>query len=472
MAMNKSTKITVTAIGAVLAVFVLVYAFGCFFFSNHFFPNTTIGNNDISLESTADFAAELAEKTSNYVLEVEGEGFELEVDKDDASIALDENQVAVDACMNQDYWAWPIEVLKEHDASDVVTAIYDENQLKTLLDGAVASYNEKAVASEDAALTYNADFNTFIVTPEVYGTQIDAAKLLPKVEESIRSLDDACAVTPDDLLVPGVLSSDERFPAALMKANEMLGGTIDLTLDGSAKAASITPEQIAGWIAVDSELVPSVNRDALAAWVDDLSAKLNTVGTERTYKRADGKTVTVSGGTYGWLVDTQDLASELAGKIESADFSALDIPASQSASAYNGSGARDWGAYIDVDISEQKARYYDAPDNLLYECDVVTGLPAQGRNTPTGIYYINHKQSPSVLLGLKPDGTKDYETKVTFWMPFVGNSVGFHDATWQSSFGGDRYTYAGSHGCVNLSYKDAEWFYNNIEPGLCVITHD
>ena len=37
----------------------------------------------------------------------------------------------------------------------------------------------------------------------------------------------------------------------------------------------------------------------------------------------------------------------------------------------------------------------------------------------------------------KPDGTYEYETQVTYWMPFNGG-IGFHDASWQPYFGGDR----------------------------------
>ena len=45
-------------------------------------------------------------------------------------------------------------------------------------------------------------------------------------------------------------------------------------------------------------------------------------------------------------------------------------------------------------------------------------------------------------------------------MPFVGNAIGFHDATWQPGFGGSMYMDGyGSHGCVNLSYGDAEALY-------------
>ncbi|MBQ4361487.1 MAG: L,D-transpeptidase, partial [Lachnospiraceae bacterium] len=49
---------------------------------------------------------------------------------------------------------------------------------------------------------------------------------------------------------------------------------------------------------------------------------------------------------------------------------------------------------------------------------------------------------------------------------------GFHTATWQPFFGGNRYTYAGSHGCINMSYSDSQALYGYIEVGDAVIIHE
>ena len=51
---------------------------------------------------------------------------------------------------------------------------------------------------------------------------------------------------------------------------------------------------------------------------------------------------------------------------------------------------------------------------------------------------------------------------VTYWMAFEGNGIGFHDATWQDSFGGDTYLDNGSHGCVNLPLSFAEELYSSV----------
>ena len=58
-------------------------------------------------------------------------------------------------------------------------------------------------------------------------------------------------------------------------------------------------------------------------------------------------------------------------------------------------------------------------------------------------------------------------------MPFTYSGCGFHDATWQSAFGGTRYKDGyGSHGCVNLSYSDAASLYDIIAVGNAVVVHE
>lgn len=81
-------------------------------------------------------------------------------------------------------------------------------------------------------------------------------------------------------------------------------------------------------------------------------------------------------------------------------------------------------------------------------------------------------QSPSTLVGeIQSNGEPEYRTKVQYWMRMTWSGVGFHDATWQSSFGGDAYTYRGSHGCINMSYSSAQTLYSLIEVGLPVVSH-
>lgn len=120
------------------------------------------------------------------------------------------------------------------------------------------------------------------------------------------------------------------------------------------------------------------------------------------------------------------------------------------------------GTYVEVNLSTQKLIYIKN-GVLLVACDVVTGKPST--STPTGSFRILYKQRDTVLVG------PGYASPVKYWMPFTNTGVGLHDASWQPWFGGNRYTYAGSHGCVNMPEWAARDLFNVISAGDTVWVH-
>lgn len=116
-------------------------------------------------------------------------------------------------------------------------------------------------------------------------------------------------------------------------------------------------------------------------------------------------------------------------------------------------------SYIKVSISKQKLWYYKK-GKLIYTSNVVTGQK-HVHDTMPGTYSIRSKSRNVYLIG------PDYKSFVNYWMPIYG-AVGLHDATWRWSFGGDIYTYNGSHGCVNLPLNTAAYIYNNVPTGTTV----
>ena len=94
----------------------------------------------------------------------------------------------------------------------------------------------------------------------------------------------------------------------------------------------------------------------------------------------------------------------------------------------------------------------------------VSGNESNGNATRLGMMRLKYKQKDAVLRG------DDYETPVSYWMPFDGN-IGMHDATWRSKFGGEIYKTAGSHGCVNLPLSAAKTIFENIQAGDPVIVY-
>lgn len=120
--------------------------------------------------------------------------------------------------------------------------------------------------------------------------------------------------------------------------------------------------------------------------------------------------------------------------------------------------------YVEIDISAQHLYYYENLE-LKFESDVVTGNVSARHNTPTGVYYLRARQTNQVLTGA------NYASHVDYWMPFIANSIGMHDATWRSRFGGQIYQTGGSHGCVNMPHANAATLYGMIQVGTPVIVH-
>lgn len=120
----------------------------------------------------------------------------------------------------------------------------------------------------------------------------------------------------------------------------------------------------------------------------------------------------------------------------------------------------DYANHIEVSIEDQKLWYYKDGE-LFLTSNIVSGQRYK-HNTPRGRFRIQWKQTDTYLIG------DDYKTHVNYWMPFNGE-IGLHDATWRGSFGGDIYTYNGSHGCVNLPFSKAQTIYYNAKVGTLVI---
>ena len=275
----------------------------------------------------------------------------------------------------------------------------------------------------------------------------------------------------DVLQQPKVLSSDPKLTAAAEQANTMIKADLVLTMAGGT-AGEVNADLISQWVRLGDDLSATLDEAALTAWVDELAAACNTVGTQRTYTRPDGKVVTVAGGVYGWSVDRDALLNLVKESVAAGTVQTAEVPCTSVGTGYNGAGAQDWGLrYCDIDLAEQYARFYDETGALIWESPIVSGIPDGVHDTSVGVYWLNQKASPSKLIGYE-NGKKIYESDVQYWMPFVGNVIGLHDADWQSSFGGTRYRDgAGSHGCVNLPpYKAAE-LYGIIQSGDVVVSH-
>ncbi len=120
--------------------------------------------------------------------------------------------------------------------------------------------------------------------------------------------------------------------------------------------------------------------------------------------------------------------------------------------------------YIEISLNEQHMWFYK-DGKLMVSTDVVTGYKGV-YDTPKGLYSVIQRKSPSRLVG------PTWDVWVDYWIGVTWDGVGIHDSTWRTSgYGGNIYSYDGSHGCINTPYSKVKTIYENCSIGTPVVIY-
>lgn len=90
---------------------------------------------------------------------------------------------------------------------------------------------------------------------------------------------------------------------------------------------------------------------------------------------------------------------------------------------------------------------------------VFAALISRGYKTPKGRYRITRKLAIATMRFNTRKG--EYEAEAVPWVIYFKPRYAFHSAYWHDGFGSHA-----SHGCINLSPKDARWLFEWTAPGL------
>jgi lipoprotein-anchoring transpeptidase ErfK/SrfK len=127
----------------------------------------------------------------------------------------------------------------------------------------------------------------------------------------------------------------------------------------------------------------------------------------------------------------------------------------------------DWATpgkvWVDVSIQQQTLVAYEGT-RAVYVTLVSTGVdglndPATTKSTKTGVFHIVSKHLTATM---NSDNAEDaYEMREVPWVQYFSEGYALHGAYWHDAFGQPR-----SHGCVNLSPRDARWLFHFTSPGV------
>lgn len=453
----------------IVAVAAAAYLAGVAYFSGAFLPGTTLDGEDVSLRSHEEVAQEKSYSLDGYSLHVTGNGLDLTVTAGDVDLVLDGAGYVSDATAGLSPWAWPVELAETRDLTAEPVVSFDADRLSALVTPAVEAATQDTSTLENHGIAYDAASASFVLDDAVSARHLNVDAVIDAVSAAITAQQDELVIGDE------CLEDTSELTAAINAANALMASAgTTLSLSGT-KVLDITPDLLASWVRVGDDLSVTLDEDAVGQWVTENVGALDTAGKERTYTRADGKQISVSGGTWGIITNESETKTALLDALRAGSPQAIEIPLKQSTGVAADAGGRDWGPrYIDIDLTEQHVRMYDDSGALIWESDCVSGDSSKGYDTPTGVNPINsNKGTNQTLYGLDydGDGEPDYESHVQYWIPFVGNLVALHDADWRSSFGGSIYTWNGSHGCVNLPVDKAAELYELTRVGDCVVVH-
>ena len=350
--------------------------------------------------------------------------------------------------------------------------IKDEAQEQTAL--AEENFDSKErTASTDAHIRYSKKKQKYVLVKQVVGNQIDESRLLNYVDETLDKKFETELLSSDVQIILGEevyrqpdIEVSGELKQQVKKMNSQLkkyrSTTVTYVFGGETQV--LDSETITSWLNIKNSGI-SVDQDAVAAYISDMANKYNTIYVPRTFHTSTGSDVTVSDNEYGYRIDQDGELAQLLEDLKSGENISREPVYSSSGMQRNGTDDLA-GSYIEVSLDAQHLWLYK-DGALITETDIVSGAPTAKRETYRGAWPIAYKASPFTLSSEE----YGYATTVKYWMPFVYGQ-GLHDASWQSSFGGNRYkTGHGSHGCINLPEDQAALIYNTIDGGYPIIIY-
>jgi len=460
------------AIALVLSLFVLLvlaYLGSAYYFSSRFYPLTKINGNEHGMKTVAEVEAFMSENVSGYTLtmeEIDG-GTEM-ISGSDISIAYQQSDELNQLLKEQNPFLWFTAFWDEPDILASIGVEFDVEQLDTVIAELECMDEEQQTKSKSAYPEFSDREGEFVVVKEVIGTQVETEIFKEKVMEHINGLTEMMNMEAEECYIkPKYVSDSKEVLTAVDEMNSYLKAVI--TYDLKPQTEEVGPDQIAEWVSADKKLKVTFDEDGVKEFIYNLAVKYDTVGTTRTFTTADGNTVQVEGGNFGWRIDRDAEYTALLEDIKAGEEVTREPKYAMRGSTHGENN--DYGnTYVEVNLTTQKL-WFIQDGEIILESDIVTGKPSAGNATPQGSYRLSYKTQKAVLRGKKKaDGTYEYESPVDYWMPFNGG-IGFHDATWQSAFGGSRYLTHGSHGCVNMPYAKAQSLYSLIQDDTPIVLH-
>lgn len=456
---RRRRKIIIGSVSGVVILLLALYFGMAFYFKNHFMFRTEINGWKVGGMTVEQAEEKIGNHVEDYLLTVfDRDGGKHHVYGKEIGCQYVPDGTVEKLLEEQNPFGWLVSVFRLKEENAALTMKYDEELLAGVVQNMSCFAEENIVEPQDAQILLGEE--GYYVEPEVMGTHMIYENVLAKVKEAVADGKESLTLTDEDYVNPEYTKESEAVTNAMATIERYTGTVITYQVRGEEE--TIDPEQMQKFVQVGENYEVGFNEKEIERYVQSLASKYNTYADVRSFQTSSGDTVEIGGGDYGWIVNKPKEAEQLKADMEAGEAVKRELVYSQRAFV---EGADEIGnTYIEIDYTRQHIWFYK-DGALVTESDIVSGNISLGNGSPDGVFKIVYKQSPAVLKG------EDYESDVTYFLPFAYN-VGVHDASWRNGkFGGEIYKTSGSHGCINVPLEVAQTIYQNAEVGTPVIAY-
>ena len=462
---NKDLAVKIAAVCGGVVVLVGAVGGGLYWheslkYKTCFLPGTIVDGMDVTEKTAAEVEDAIMEQLKGYKLTINGrEDLSESMTGEEVGLYAEFDDTLAKAIAAQKPMEWGKyrfgKSVNEVNTDALIR--YNDEMLGEAVDSLSCMDKENMREPQDAKISdYTSGGYTIIKEDE--GTELLEDKVKEAVAAAVMSLAESVDLEEQGCYVsPSITSEDEALKTACETMNKYVGARI--TYQFGDKSETLSGDEIHNWLTVNGTSV-GINEGKATEYVKKLAASYDTAYKAKSLKTSYGKTVSITGGSYGYKINQAKEAATLVSLIKNGEQTSREPEYSQKGASRTGN---DYGnTYVEINLTAQHLYFY-VKGKLVVQSDFVSGNAAKGWSTPAGAYSITYKQRNATLKG------QGYATPVSYWMPFNGG-IGLHDANWRKTFGGTIYKTNGSHGCVNLPPAVAKTIYENIsagDPVLC-----
>lgn len=449
-----------------LSVIGLVYLLGTAFYSGRFQANTLYAGSDIShmtLKDAKEFIQDELSKNRLTLLEDNKALGQIELIK--LYPGFDPATELNEALSKQNAFMWGRGLVQQQAiiSEKLNTMPVDVDALNLELE-AIGMDDDNRTASQDAAIEYD-ETQGYYLKGEVLGTQLDNEAFHQGIIDAIQNKQTSLELS-QFYIQPTITKEDETLVNKINKIKSLSETKITYTMSG--EEVTIPQSEIEQWIYFDDLGEAYLDEERVREYIYELDVDYASLHQYREFQSTLQGVVTIDPQIYGWTFDVETEVASLISEIYAGEPVTRQPHYTGNIYTNDISQKDDIGnSHIEIDLYHQMLYVYKDGE-LALSTEVVTGMPPLMETIP-GAWHILYKETDAVLKGYNPQREKDYETPVKYWVPFDWEGMGIHDASWQGTFGGNVWTYAGSNGCINIPSSVMPTLFDLVDTGMPVI---